>query len=115
MASAQIVLPVARRTSAVEGEREAGGMTLAEAPAVENEIVLRHLRQGGVEGAPGRRRQKHIVECPPRHDRLDRAAAAVPNRRVNVIGAMRPAYRLYAQGQCHERRVKRQQHFGDDE
>jgi hypothetical protein len=38
--------------------------------------VLRHLRQGGVERAPGRGRQNHIVECPARHDRLDRAAAA---------------------------------------
>ena len=53
----------------------AGGMPLAEAPAVEDEIVLRHLRQGGVERAPGRGRQNHIVECPARHDRLDRAAA----------------------------------------
>ena len=69
-------LASARRTSKVEGEREPGGMPLAEAPAVEDEIVLCHLRQGGIERAPGRRRQNHIVECPARHDRLDRAAAA---------------------------------------
>jgi hypothetical protein len=51
-------------------------MPLAEAPAIEDEIMLRHLRQGGVERAPGRGRQNHIVEGPARYDRLDRAAAA---------------------------------------
>ena len=76
MASAQIVLPVPGRTGEVEGQRQPGGMPLAEAPAVEDEIVLRHLRQGRVERAPGCWRQNHIVERPARHDRLDRAAAA---------------------------------------
>jgi hypothetical protein len=51
-------------------------MPLAEAPAIEDEIVLRHLRQSGVERAPSRGRQNHIVECPAWHDRLDRAATA---------------------------------------
>lgn len=68
-------LTSARRASKVEGKCEPGGMPLAEAPTVEDEIVLRHLRQGGVERAPGRGRQNHIVECPARHDRFDRAAA----------------------------------------
>ena len=50
-------------------------MPFAETPAVEDQIVLRHLRQGVIKCAPGRRRQNHIIECPARHDRLDRAAA----------------------------------------
>jgi hypothetical protein len=65
-----------RRACEIEGEGEPGGMPLAEAPAIEDEIMLRHLRQGGVERAPGRGRQNHIVECPARQHRLDRAAAA---------------------------------------
>ena len=46
-------------------------MALAEAPPVEDEIVLRHLRQRRVERAPRRRRQDHIVEGPARNGRLD--------------------------------------------
>ena len=62
-------------------------MPLAEAPAVEDEVVLGHVRQGGVERPPRRGRQNHIVECPARHDRLDRTAA----RRVD---AEQPGYRI---------------------
>jgi hypothetical protein len=65
----------ARRTSEVESERETRGMPLAEAPAIEDEIVLRYLRKGGVERAPGRGRQNHIFKCPARHDGLDGGAA----------------------------------------
>ena len=66
----------ARRAGEVEREREPGRMPLAEAPAVEDEIVLRHLRQRDVERAARRRRQDHVVERAARRDRLDRAAAA---------------------------------------
>ena len=50
-------------------------MALGEAPPVEDQIMLRHLRERDVERSPRRRRQDDIVECAARHDRLDRAAA----------------------------------------
>ena len=68
-------LPGAWRTGEVEGECEPGRMALAEPPAVEDEIVLRHLRQRRVERASRRRRQNDVVEGPARGDRLDGAAS----------------------------------------
>jgi len=69
-------LPGTWRTGEIEGKREAGGMALAQAPPVEDQIVLRHLRERAVERPPCRRRQDHIVEGAPRRDRLERATAA---------------------------------------
>ena len=65
------------RAGEVERKREPGGMALAEPPAVEDEIVLRDLRQRRVERAPRCRRQNDIVEGPARSDRLDRAACRI--------------------------------------
>src|SRR5512142_316049 len=64
-----------RRTGEVEGQRQPGGMPFPKAPAVENEIVLRHLRQGGVERSPSSWRENHIVEGPARHYRFDGTAS----------------------------------------
>src|SRR5438128_3697436 len=50
-------------------------MALAEPPAVEYEIVLRHLRQRRVERASRGLRQNDVVEGPARSDRLDGAAS----------------------------------------
>jgi hypothetical protein len=55
-------------------------MPLAKAPAIEDEIVLRHLGQGRVERASGYGRQNDILEAPTWHDRLDRATAAEQTR-----------------------------------
>jgi hypothetical protein len=49
-------------------------MALGEAPPVEDQIVLRHLRERDVERSPRRRRQHDVVECAAWRDRLDRAA-----------------------------------------
>ena len=76
MASAQIVLPVPDGPGEVEGQRQAGRMTLAQPPAVENQIVARDLRQRLIERPPRRRRQHHIVERAPGDDGLHRAAVA---------------------------------------
>jgi hypothetical protein len=51
-------------------------MPLAEAPSVKDEIVLGDLRQCGIQGLSGGGRQNYIVECPARHNRLNRAAPA---------------------------------------
>jgi hypothetical protein len=64
----------AGRTGEVERQCEAGGMPLAQPPAVEDEIVLRDLRQRGVERTPCCRRQNDIGEAPARNDRFDGAA-----------------------------------------
>ena len=51
-------------------------MALAKTPPVEDQIVLRHLRERAVERSPCRRRQDDVVECAAWHDRLERATAA---------------------------------------
>src|SRR5262245_5166876 len=68
-------LSCAWRAGKVEGEREPGRMSFAKTPAIEDEVVLRDLRQRLVERAACCRRQNHIVEGPPRDDRLDRTAS----------------------------------------
>jgi hypothetical protein len=64
------------RAREVEGERKAGGMPLAKAPFIENEIVLRDLRQCGIDGASRSGRQNDITERPSWDYGLQRAAAA---------------------------------------
>src|SRR3954470_13806614 len=64
------------RAGEVERERETGGMPLGKTPSVENQIVLRHVRERDIERSPGRGRQDDIVECAPRDDRLDGATTA---------------------------------------
>ena len=53
----------ARRAGEIERDRQASGMALGKAPPVEDQIVLRHLRECDVQGSPCRRRQNDIVEC----------------------------------------------------
>ena len=49
-------------------------MALGEAPAVEDEVVLCDLREGGLERAAGCGREDDVVECAARRDGLDGAA-----------------------------------------
>jgi hypothetical protein len=51
-------------------------MALAESPAVEDEIVLGHLRQCEIKCATSSWRQNNVIECPSRDNRLDCSAAA---------------------------------------
>src|SRR6186997_3248771 len=68
-------LSCARRPGKVEGERESGRTSLAKAPAIEDEVVLRDLRKRLVEGAACCRGQNHIVEGAARDDRLNRTTS----------------------------------------
>ena len=76
MASAQMVLPVPGGPAKLNARASPGGMPFPEAPAPEDQIVLRHLRECAIEGASGRERKNHIVEGSTRHDGVDGAAAA---------------------------------------
>jgi hypothetical protein len=71
----------AGRAGEVERQCKTGRVTFAEPPAIENEVVLRHLRQRGVERAPRPWRQNDVLEAPPRGDRLDRTASARTEQR----------------------------------
>jgi len=51
-------------------------MPLAKAPFIENEIVLRNLRQCGIDGSSRSGRQNDITERPSWDYGLQRAAAA---------------------------------------
>jgi hypothetical protein len=55
-----------------ERERHPGRVPLAEAPAIENQIVIGDLHQRLIQRPPRRFRQHDIRECPSRHDRFDR-------------------------------------------
>ena len=57
-------------------------MPLAKAPPLEDEVVLRHLRQRRVERAARRWRQDHVREGPSRNDGFRRAAS----RRTEELG-----------------------------
>jgi hypothetical protein len=56
----------------VERERETGGVPLAQAPAVEDQLVARHLSQRLVERAACRFGQDDVVERASWDDRVDR-------------------------------------------
>ena len=58
-------------------------MPLAEAPAIEDEIVAASPAPAPVERAPRRGRQDDVVERPARDNRLDRAAAGRAEQTVN--------------------------------
>src|SRR5262249_54839724 len=64
----------AGRPDEVERQRQAGGVALAEAPAIEDEVVLGDLRHRRLERLPRCRRQDDVVERPPRGHRIDDAA-----------------------------------------
>ena len=67
---------------------------LARCPAIEDEIVLHHLRQSSAESAR-RVAGDRITSSNVRRGTIDSTARRlVPNRRVNGIGATPPRYRL---------------------
>src|SRR6516225_5023197 len=66
----------AGRTGEVKCEGETSGVPLTESPVVEDEIVLRDLCEGEVEGAASRGGKDDIIEGSARCDGLDSAAAA---------------------------------------
>ena len=51
-----------RRSREVEGERQAGGMAFAEAPAVEDQIVAGDVDERLIERAAGCRWQDHVMK-----------------------------------------------------
>src|SRR5687768_955668 len=60
-------------------------MPLAQSPLIEDEVVLRHLRERAVECASRRRRQNDVVKAPARRDRLDGPTVCDPEQRCEGI------------------------------
>ena len=55
----------------VERQREPGRVTLTETPAIEDQVVARHLDERLIERAARRRRKDDVGERPPRDERFD--------------------------------------------
>ena len=66
-------LPGARRPGEVEGECQTGRVPLTETPAIENQVMARHVDQRLVQCAPRRRWQNDIVERAPGDDGVNRS------------------------------------------
>ena len=72
----------AGRSGEVERQAQPGGVTLGQAPLVEDQVVLPHQRERVVERPEGRRRQHHVVEGAPRLHRLDQLPAGRPEEQI---------------------------------
>ena len=58
-----MVLPVPDGPGEIEGERQPGRVSLAQPPAIENQVVIRDLRERLVERPPRGGRQDDVVKA----------------------------------------------------
>ena len=66
----------------MEGEPQAGGVPLGEAPLAKDEIVLPDQGQGVVERPMGGRGKHDVVEGPARDDPLDQFPGGSPEEEI---------------------------------